>query len=174
MSPIDAFNRFSRWLGEKCSIVYLVSMVIIAYEVFARYVFNAPSIWVHESVIALSAIGFLVGGLYALERREHIAITFVYQLMPPKVRRVIDLFTAVIAVAYLIGLGYGAFVIAKNSWRVGETSGSAWNQPTPMLIKTVLAVTVSLMIVHLLGHIVLMLRGRDDARQDDASHRDVL
>ncbi len=167
MSPIDAFNRFSRWLGEKCSVVYLMSMVIITYEVAARYVFNAPSIWAHESVIALSAIGFLVGGLYALERREHIAITFVYDSVPPKARRVLDVFTTVIAIAYLSGLGYAAIVVAKNSWKVGETSGSAWNQPTPIVIKTVLAVTVILMIIHLMGQLLCKLRGRDDASRRD-------
>jgi len=174
MSLIEAFNRFSRWLGEQCSIVYLVSMLIITYEVFARYVFNAPSIWVHESVSALSAIGFLIGGLYALERREHIAITFVYGVLPLKIRRALDVFTTIIAIAYLVGLGYAAFLIALRSWEVGETSGSAWNQPTPVLIKTVLVVAVSLMIVHQLGQLIRTLRDRNAPEQTDVSRRDVL
>ena len=46
-------------------------------------VFDAPTIWVHDATIMLGAICFLFGGAYALQRRDHIRITFIYDALPP-------------------------------------------------------------------------------------------
>lgn len=136
-----------RWIGEKVSFVYFISMGIIGFEVTSRYLFNSPTIWVHESVITLSAIGFLIGGAYTLQRREHIRISIVYQILPEPVQRTLDILVNLIMLAYLGFLGYASFIIAWKSWQMGETSASAWNQPTPIIIKSTLVIGVVLMFI---------------------------
>ena len=42
-------------------------------EVVARYGFNRPTIWAHETTTFLIAVVFLVGGPVALARDKHIA-----------------------------------------------------------------------------------------------------
>ena len=103
LNPID---RLSKTVGEAVSYVFLASVVIISYEVVARYFFNAPTIWAHESTIALTAIGFVFGGAYTMQRRGHIAITIVYSLFPPRFRKVLDVFNVLVELFYLSLLFY--------------------------------------------------------------------
>ena len=81
-------------LGEKLSYVFLISVIIPCYEVVMRYVFNAPTTWVHDGATALSATGFLMAGCYCLQARRHIAITVIYDTVPQKVRNVLALANA--------------------------------------------------------------------------------
>ena len=103
MNPID---RLSLFLGEKISYVFLISVVITAYEVVMRYGFNAPTIWVHDSATALSATGFIMAGTYALQQDRHMRISVVYDLSPPEIRKILDLLNSILIVAFLVLLTY--------------------------------------------------------------------
>jgi len=46
---------FMRTVGGAASWLYLVVVGITAYEVTMRYLFNAPTLWVHELSVALAA-----------------------------------------------------------------------------------------------------------------------
>lgn len=167
MDRLNPIDRLSKAVGEGLSYVFLASVAIISYEVVARYFFNAPTIWAHESTIALTAIGFVFGGAYTMQRRGHIAITIVYSLFPARVRRVLDVVNVLVELFYLGLLFFAGWVVAGKSWAVMETSASAWNQPTPVLLKTVLVVGVGLMIVQALAHLVQAVRGRGGAYSGD-------
>lgn len=154
----DFVDRLTLLIGDKTAYVYLVSVAVIAYEVVARYLFGAPTIWAHESTITLTAIGFVVGGAYALQRDEHIRITVVYDLLPERVRRVLDLLNALLVVGYAALLLYAAAIVALRAWSVMETSASAWNQPVPVVLKTALAFGAALLLLQ--GAAQLVRRAR--------------
>ena len=67
----------TRLLGEKVSLVFLLAVALTFYEVVLRYFFNAPTTWVHEISIALTATAFIIAGSYTLQRRDHIRISLV-------------------------------------------------------------------------------------------------
>jgi TRAP-type C4-dicarboxylate transport system permease small subunit len=69
-------------------------------------VFAAPTIWVHDATVMLGAICFLFGGAYALQRRDHIRITFLYDALPRPAQRACDLIGLVTGLIYLLGLGW--------------------------------------------------------------------
>jgi len=167
MEHLNAIDRLSKAVGEWLSHVYLASVAIISYEVVARYFFGAPTIWAHESTIALTAIGFVFGGAYTMQRRGHIAITIVYAQLPDRFRRLLDVVNVLIELLFLGLLFYAAWIVAGKSWAVMETSASAWNQPTPVLLKTVLAVGTGLMILQALAHLVQAVRGQGGAYMGD-------
>jgi TRAP-type mannitol/chloroaromatic compound transport system permease small subunit len=160
MGRLNPIDRLSKTVGEWLSHVYLASVAIISYEVVARYFFDAPTIWAYESTISLTAIGFVFGGAYTMQRRGHIAITIVYSLFPPRFRRVLDVLNVLIELFYLSLLFYAGWILAGKSWAVMETSASAWNQPTPVLLKTVLVIGAGLMILQALAQLVQALRGQ--------------
>ena len=146
-------DRVSRACGHALSLLFLVAVLMSAFEVVMRYAFNAPTIWVHDSAIALCAIGFIFGGAYALQQRKHIRITSLYDVMPPRVRYVMDLVCAVLVVLFLALLLYGTTWQAIPSLRLMETSGRAWDVPIPAMLKTLLAVGVLLMLVQALAQL---------------------
>lgn len=167
MDPLNPIDRLSKSIGERLSYVYLASVAIIFYEVVARYFFNAPTVWAHESTISLTAIGFVFGGAYTMQRRGHIAITIVYSLFPPRVRHALDVFHVLVELFFLSLLFYAGWIVAGKSWASMETSASAWNQPTPVLLKTVLVIGAGLMIVQACAHLIQALRGQGSVYSGD-------
>ena len=144
LTPID---RLSRWLGRTLSWVFLIAVVLTAWEVVMRYVFNSPTIWVHDLVIALTALAFIFGGSYALQRGEHIRISSVYDRMPTAWRRACDLLNALAIIVFMAAFGWAACRQALIAIEIGETSGRAWDVPIPVVVKTGLAAGVVLMIL---------------------------
>ena len=65
-----AVSEGSRWLVVAFTVTLLL---IINYEVFARYLFNAPTVWVTEySTYLVAAMAFL-GAAFAVVRDSHTA-----------------------------------------------------------------------------------------------------
>jgi TRAP-type C4-dicarboxylate transport system permease small subunit len=160
MPKDDPFNRLARFLGDRISLFFLVAVAFTFYEVVMRYVFNAPTVWVHDMTIGLSAVAFVVGGAYAMQRRDHIRITLVYEMFPPLGRRVLDVINLLITLGFLAALGHGAWKQAGRALAVMERTGTASNLPVPVIVKTVLLCGVALMFLQSLAHLWGHLRGK--------------
>jgi TRAP-type mannitol/chloroaromatic compound transport system permease small subunit len=144
LTPVD---RLSLWLGRTLAWVFLIAVALTAWEVLMRYVLNSPTIWAHDLVIALSALAFIFGGSYALQRAEHIRISSLYDRMPPSWRRSCDVLNALAIIVFMAAFGWAACQQALAAIKIGETSGRAWDVPIPVVIKTALAAGVVLMIL---------------------------
>jgi TRAP-type C4-dicarboxylate transport system permease small subunit len=146
-------DRLSRSTGNALSILFLVAVVLTCYEVVLRYAFNTPTIWVHDVVIALSAVCFVAGGAVASQRRNHIQMASFTERVSPPWRRRLDLVCHGLAAVYLALFLYGALRFAVPSVQLMETSGRAWDVPIPAFLKSVLAIGAALMLLQTLSHI---------------------
>jgi TRAP-type mannitol/chloroaromatic compound transport system permease small subunit len=160
MADPTVVDRVSRTVGDKLSWLFLVSVVLTCYEVLMGWVFRAPTIWVHDATIMMSATCFLLGGAYALQGGHHIRITFVYDLMPPAVQRLCDLIGLVLALVYLLALAWFSGMQAFNSIRIVEMSGRAWNFPMPMVIRTALFLGAALLALQATAELLKLFRAR--------------
>ena len=160
MADPTVVDRVSRTVGDKLSWLFLVSVVLTCYEVLMGWVFRAPTIWVHDATIMMSATCFLLGGAYALQGGHHIRITFVYDLMPPPVQRLCDLIGLVLALVYLLALAWFSGMQAFNSIRIVEMSGRAWNFPMPMVIRTALFLGAALLALQATAELLKLFRAR--------------
>jgi TRAP-type mannitol/chloroaromatic compound transport system permease small subunit len=151
LTPVD---RLSLWLGRTLAWVFLAGVVLTAWEVLMRYVFNSPTIWVHDLVIALTALAFIFGGAYALQRGEHIRISSIYDRLPVSWRRACDLLNALAIIVFMAAFGWAACRQALTAIELGETSGRAWDVPIPVVVKTALAAGVVLMILQAIVNLV--------------------
>lgn len=151
-------DKASLVVGRWCSFLFLICMGIIAWEVVARYVLNAPTIWAHDATTALCAVGFVISGVYTLANRQHIRISVIYDLLPARVKWLFDLIGFVITIGFLGLLAYQAYGSAVKSIRIGETAGTASQIPLPPIIKTALFVAAALMAVQALVFLLRALR----------------
>lgn len=131
----------------------LASAAILGLEVVLRYVFHAPTIWAHETVIFLNACAFVYGGLYVAARNAHIRVVLIYDQLGPRRRRSFDV---AISLACLVSTAFFAWAawqsVKRAAWTPGgdfrlETTGSAWDPPTPGLLKVFLFLTLIVMAV---------------------------
>ena len=63
----EATGKFAAWM-------FFAVGVFITYEVFMRYVFTAPTIWVDETVRIMQIWATFLGGAFALKHRQMIVI----------------------------------------------------------------------------------------------------
>ena len=151
-------DRLTHWIGVGASLLFLFVVVFIAYEVVMRYVLNAPTIWVHEATIFLTAIAFLFGGAYAQLKHRHIAITAVYDRLSQRTRALCDVLNLALTVIYLIGLSYAAVLLCRPAWESGERTGTAWDMPTPVILKTLLLAAIILFALQALSQLISKLK----------------
>ena len=76
--PRNLLDKAIVRIGNALSLLFLFTVAISFYEVVMRYVFNAPTIWVHESASFLGACLFVFGGIYALATNKHVRVVLIY------------------------------------------------------------------------------------------------
>ncbi|WP_067335215.1 TRAP transporter small permease subunit [Stappia indica] len=144
----------------------VVSMAILINEVALRYIFNAPTIWAHETTIFLCGVAFIYGGLYCTARDRHIRVVLIYDVLPPSARRLLDIAISLICAAASAMFAYAAWLMVQRaafrpdgSFRL-ETSGSAWDPPFPGLLKVFLLAVLAVMALQFLVLAVNYAKGR--------------
>ena len=153
-------DRVSRRLGEAACWLFLVAAAISVYEVFMDSVFRAPSVWVHDSTIMLCATAFMLGGAYAMQRREHVRITVVYDLLSRRAQRWCDLVTLSLALIYVWALAWFTGLQASESIAIVERSGRAWDFPMPMVIRTAFFAGAILLAIQTVANLYTRARTR--------------
>lgn len=166
---VTVLDRAIVWLGKKLSLVFAVIVLVSFYEIVRRYLFDAPTLWVHETVTFAGATLFVLGGLYAFATDRHVRIVLLYDAVSPAIQRWLRVLHHLLGLAFCGLLLYASWFMAKGAvqapwggWRL-ETSGSAWNPPFPALLKVIIFIAVAVLTLQLLLHLVRDLRGKGDA-----------
>lgn len=87
-SLFRAIDRFSILLSRVADGVTLILVAAMIYEVAARYLFGAPTIWAFDISYMCTGTLFILGAANALREDAHVRIDFLAQKMPAAVRRV--------------------------------------------------------------------------------------
>ena len=163
--PRNALDRFIYKLGNTLSLLFILTVAISFYEVLMRYVFNAPTIWVHETASFLGGCLFVFGGIYAMSINKHVRVVLIYDMVSDKTRRWLNVFHHIMGLIFSGLLSWAAYQMVQDSWfspfgeiRL-ETSGSAWNPAFPALVKGMIFLTLSIMFVQFLLHLIQEING---------------
>jgi TRAP-type mannitol/chloroaromatic compound transport system permease small subunit len=127
---LRAIERASEWAGVfgACLIVPLV--LATCYEVFARYLFRAPTIWAYEVGYTLTGAHFLLGMAFTLKYGEHIRIDIFSGKFSPRARAIIDLVGYAIVLPLTAWITLYLFFYLRTGYVTNEKSGqSALNLP---------------------------------------------
>ena len=87
------FESLSIWVGRAFGWCILILTLSVTYEVFVRYVLNAPTVWAFDMMVQMYGALFLMAGPYALAQDAHVRGDVLYRLFPFKVQARIDLTT---------------------------------------------------------------------------------
>lgn len=153
MGGIEAVTERS---GGVVSVIILILMLTISFEVTARYLFNRPTIWVWPVDKQLFGVYILFAGAYALLKGKHIRVDLVYTFFPPRLKRVARVVTLASIVLFLGVLVWQGAWMGWNSLLTKETGSIAF--PIPLYPLKILIPLVALLF--LLQGIVEFIRGR--------------
>jgi len=153
-------DRISRLFGSLSGWGYVIVFALTVYEVVSRFVFRAPTTWVLELCMLVGGLGYLFAGPLTQQERAHIRIETLYVRCGERTRRRLDLLADVLAAVYAAALVYAALLIAIPAIRRGERTGSAFNSPEPVILKTAIAVAALLFALQSLRNLLSRRRSR--------------
>ena len=122
-------DRFSGSIGLLAAWIVLPLIVATIYEVFSRYLFNAPTIWAYEIGYMMTGANFLLGSAFALREKAHIRIDVLYSRFSPRLQALVDtLGYTFLFLPLSFWLSYRLANYALGAFNSGQLSGeSAWN-----------------------------------------------
>ncbi len=89
-STIVKIDLFSKWVGNVVCWITVPLILGMVYEVFARKLFLAPTIWAYDMSRFLYGALFMLGAGYALSKGVHIRADFLYRNFKTKTQGLID------------------------------------------------------------------------------------
>ncbi len=87
---ITKIDLFSKWVGNIVCWITIPLILGMVYEVFARKLFLAPTIWAYDMSRFLYGALFMLGAGYALSKGVHIRADFIYRNFKTKTQGTID------------------------------------------------------------------------------------
>ena len=162
-------DRLALWLGRISAWCFAAIVLIMVYEVAARYAFNAPTTWAHETSILLASFGFIFGGAFCMAEGTHMRITLLVEKRPG-LAKASELLSLIAGTVYMGGLAYAAWRMAERAiWRFSlsggwdpERSGSTLNSPLPSYLKAMLFLGSALFLSIVVWRLFRTLTGRGE------------
>ena len=147
---LEAIDRVSDWTGRTIRWGYIALVIVISYEVIARFVFNAPTKWVYETSMMLIGTVYIFAMSYTMLHRAHVRIDVFYRRMSPRSQAITDVIGTLIAFfPLLIIFIYISAFRTWDSFVTGERGQEGYWYPLQWPFRT--AIT--------LGFILLFLQG---------------
>ena len=135
-------DSLSAGMGKAFAWCIMILTFSTVYEVFVRYVLNAPTVWAFDMSVQMYGALFMMAGAYTLSQDAHVRGDVVYRLMPVKVQASVDLTLYILFLAPgALALIYYGFGFASDSWFYKEVS---WSSPSRIQIyffKTLIPVS---------------------------------
>lgn len=132
ISIIHAIESLNIWIGRAFGWCILILTLSVAYEVFVRYVLNAPTVWAFDMMVQMYGALFLMAGPYALAQDSHVRADVLYRFLPVRWQARVDfLLFVVFFFPGMLALVWFGWEIAMDSWRYHEVS---WNSPARIQI----------------------------------------
>ena len=117
-------DRVTTVMSRAAMFLVVFIVAIIFFEVAMRYVFVSPTLWVNELSLWLGSIIYLLAGVYAMQRRAHIRITAIYDIVPRNVQRVFDLLSLLVIVLFAFAMVYASWDVALDTLLRWERFGN--------------------------------------------------
>lgn len=138
---LKVIDFISEYTGRIISWACVVLILVLCFEVTARYVFNAPTIWAHMVGTMLGLTIISMGLAYAHKHKSHIRVDVIYSRASLRGRAIIDVVCALLLLfPLIITLLKTAAERMLYSWSMSETMIESHWFPPAYPIRTVLFV----------------------------------
>jgi len=148
IKTVRVIDKFTDTTGGWIAWLSVPLVLAVSYEVFARYLFSAPTIWSFDVTYMLYGTLFMLGAAYALHKGAHIRTDFFFERWSIRTRGMID------SIAYLVfffpSLLVFLYISGQEGWyafEIGETSEQTPWRPILWPFKWVVPLTCILLLI---------------------------
>ena len=126
----STLTKFLDWTSNASGLfvaLWTVNAVCVYfYEVIARYVFDAPTIWAHQSSYLLFGMQYLLAGGFALLHGDHVKVDVVYIKLPKLGQIGMDIFTSIFFFIFSLALAGTCWRFFLDSFDMAEVTEETW------------------------------------------------
>ena len=107
----------------------MISVFGYYYEVIARFAFNSPTNWLHESMFLMYGMQYMIAGAYAYQSDQHVRVDVFYVKFSTRGKAIADIITSVFFFIFVLTLLVTGWRFAMDSFNpggTGEVSFTEW------------------------------------------------
>jgi len=155
----DGVDGFVRRVGEIMAWTGLAMVLVIAFNVCARYIFSFGSVALQETEWHLMAVGALFGVPYALNRGEEVRVDVFYGHFSPGTQRIVNAIGALLLALASLAIAYLSLTFVRQSFMLGESSADPGGLPGRWLLKAAIPAAFLLLTLQSLSAFIRHLTG---------------
>ena len=145
---VRTIDKFTDTTGVWLAWLNVPLVLAVSYEVVARYVFDAPTIWSFDVTYMLYGTIFMLGAAYALHKGAHIRTDFFYEKWTAKTKGMVDSISYLVfffpsLIMFLVASGNEAWY----AFTIHETSEQTPWRPILWPYKSVVPLTCVLLMI---------------------------
>jgi TRAP-type mannitol/chloroaromatic compound transport system permease small subunit len=145
---VDAINYR---LGRIIMYGIFVMMAILLWSSISK-TFFLPSLWTLEMAQFAMVAYFILGGPYSIQMGSNVRMDLFYGSWTPRTKALVDAFTVLFLIFYLVVLLLGAFDSTTYAFEYNERSPTAW-RPYLWPIKVIMTLGFFLMLLQAMSEL---------------------
>jgi C4-dicarboxylate transporter DctQ subunit len=165
---VTIIGKLADWLGDLAAWLFFATGALLTWEVVARYVFDAPTVWAAEISGMFMIWGVFIALPRTILRRENINIEIVHERLPRWAQRICDACAMVFMAFFCAVVFWYGWEIAWDSFVRGRSTGTMLNIPN-WWTEMVIPAGFSLSFLACLLNLWRVLRG-EQLTSGDAGH----
>ena len=126
---IKFIDRICEASGKLAAWMFFAIGVFLTYEVFMRYVFTSPTIWVDETARIMQIWATYLGAAFALKHRQMIVIDVAFRNPHSSLRKIVETFSLVIIIIFCAVATWYGFELWLSATLKGHTTDSYLGTP---------------------------------------------
>ena len=141
-------DRVAMFVGRIVMLLILMMTCVMLYEVFMRYVIEAPTLWANELTLWIAGFIFLLSGFYAMQQRSHIRIFLLYDAVPRWMQHLFDTVWVFLLAGFAFFLVFGSYKqVFVNKFYKWNMWGTAFDPPIPATIQPMILIMIVLIAI---------------------------
>jgi len=142
---VDGINEV---IGKGASWLTLILVLIVCFDVFARYLLGQSSVGVQELEWHIFAVIFLAAAAFTLKYDEHVRVDVIYTRFGERTKAWVNLIgTILFLIPLCLVVIWSSHNFIINSFLMNETSPDAGGLPARYLLKALIPVSFFLLLL---------------------------
>ena len=171
-------DKMSTFVGQSFSWLIVSLTFFISWEVFSRYVLDAPHPYAYDVMIQMYGTLFMMAGAYTLAKNGHVRGDVLYGFFLPRLQAGLDLTLYLLFfIPGVVAFVWAGYNYAAESWVINEHSNVTADGPPVYPFKTIIPVAGAFIlvqgIVEIIRCVICLKQGEWPSRAEDVQEVDV-
>lgn len=124
-----ALSVVNRAISAVAAVALVLAALVLSYSVVVRYAFHSATYWQDEAAVFLIIGATFLSAAYVQERRGHVAIEALAEILPASVNRIRAVLVDVASCAFCGFFSWKSWTLFDEAWTDGQVTSSTWGPP---------------------------------------------